>query len=180
MKAELAFDVCWEVSRAREVLATKTSLGMTRCAWLREKVRALPAPVYAEDTPLQKMKRVGETEKFAGFGGRDAGVGGEPVEVIETSAGGPGRERRLAEVGETLLKAFEDNACAGIARGNGAARARIAAFKMNFANGEADGGALVFGKELILPEGWDAINFEGGTETLADVVDGKTGEPFNI
>lgn len=74
------------------------------------------------------------------------------------------------------METIEDDACARIARRNRTAGAGIAAFKMNVADGEADGVAFVFGEELVFPEGGDAANFERRAETLADVVDGKTGK----
>jgi hypothetical protein len=120
-----------------------------------------------------------EAEEFAGFGGGDAGVGGEAVEVVEAVARGPRGEGGLAQPGETFLEVVEDDSGAGIAGRNGTAGAGVAAFEMNLADGEADGIAFVFGEELVFPEGGDTVNFEGGAETLADVVDGKTGKPLN-
>jgi len=117
-------------------------------------------------------------EELAGFGGGDAGIGGEAIEMVETGAGRPRGKRGFAELGEALLEAVDRVAGEGIARGNGAAGAGIAALEMNFADLEADGAALVFAEELIFPEGGHAIDFERGAEAEADIVEGKTGEPF--
>jgi len=55
----------------------------------------------------------------------------------------------------------------GIARGDGATGAGIAALEIYFADFEADYAAFVFAEELIFPEGGDAVNFESGAETFA-------------
>jgi len=81
-------------------------------------------------------------------------------------------------LGETLLEAVERDAGEGIARGNGAAGAGIAALEMDFADLEADGAALVFGEEPVFPEGRHAINFQRGAEAEADFVEGEAREPF--
>lgn len=93
--------------------------------------------------------------------------------MVEAVAGGPVREGGLAHVGEMLLEAFEDFAGARIARRDGTAGAWVAALEVNFADGEADDVAFVFGEELVFPEGGDAGNFESGAETFADVFDGE-------
>jgi hypothetical protein len=114
-----------------------------------------------------------EAEEFAGFGGRDAGVGGEAVEVVEALAGGVRRQSGFAELRETFLETFEDCASVGIAWRNRTTRAGIAALELNITNGEAHGVALVGREELIFPEGRDAVDFESGAETEADVVWGE-------
>ena len=81
-------------------------------------------------------------------------------------------------MGEAFLEAVERDAGEGIARGDGAAGAGIAALEMDFADLEADDAALVFAEELVFPEGGDAIDLEGGAEAEADFVEGKAGEPF--
>ena len=99
VKAELAFDVCWEVYRgARDVLETKR--GVAALDWTQDSkylwrpdLRRRHRP---EGRPLQDTKGCAEAEEFAGFGGGHAGVGGETVEVVEAVAGGPGRERGFA------------------------------------------------------------------------------------
>lgn len=137
--------------------------------------------------PLQKQ-RIALTEELAGFGGSDAGVGGETVEVVETGAGRPLGERGFAELGEMLLEAVENGAGVGIARRNGATRAGIAALESDFTDGEADDAALVVTEETIFPEGGQRfatggaeridIDFESRAETLAGFVQGNAGEPF--
>jgi len=52
-----------------------------------------------------------------------------------------------------LLEPGENCAGVGIARGNRAPGARVAAFEGDFADGEADDAALVFTEETIFPEG---------------------------
>jgi len=84
----------------------------------------------------------------------------------------------LALLGEALLEAVDGDAGEGIARGDGAAGAGIAALEMDLADLEADGAALVFAEELVFPEGGDAIDFEGSAEAEADFAQGEAGEPF--
>ena len=98
--------------------------------------------------------------------------------MVEAIARGPGRESGFAELGETLLEAVEDSAGVGIARRDRAAGAGVAALEVDFADGEADDAAFVFAEELILPEGGDAVDFERGAETEADVVKREAGEPL--
>ena len=117
-------------------------------------------------------------EEFAGFGGGDAGVGGEAIEMVEAGAGGPRGERGFAELREALLEAIEHDARERIARGNGAPRAGIATLKMNFADLEAHGATLVFAEKPVFPERGHAIDFERGAEAQADFVQGEPGKPF--
>ena len=117
-------------------------------------------------------------EELAGFGGGDAGVGGEAVEMVEAAAGRPRGERGFAELGEALLEAVESNTREGIARRNGAAGTGIAALELDFADLEADDTALVFAEELVFPEGGHAIDFERGAEAEADFIQGEPREPF--
>jgi hypothetical protein len=117
-------------------------------------------------------------EQFILFGGGNAGVGGETVEVVEAGAGGPGREGGFAELGEALLEAFEDFAGLGIAGRDGATCAGIAALEICFTDFEADYAAFVFTEELVFPERGDAVDFEGGAETFARFVEGDAGKSF--
>jgi hypothetical protein len=52
------------------------------------------------------VEEIADAEEFVGFGGGDAGVGGEAVEVVEAGAWGPGRQGGFAELGEAFLEAF--------------------------------------------------------------------------
>ena len=115
-------------------------------------------------------------EEFAGFGRGDAGVGGEAVEVIEAVAGRPRGQGGLAKLGEMFLEAFEDFASAGIAWGDGAAGAGMAAFKIYFADFEADDAAFFLAEELIFPEGGDAVDFERGPKAFADFIHADAGK----
>jgi len=117
------------------------------------------------------VEEIADAEEFVGFGGGDAGVGGEAVEVVEAGAGGPGREGGFAELGEVFLEAFEDFAGLGIARWDGATGAGIAALETYFTDFEADYAAFVFAEELIFPKGGDAVDFESGAEALAGFVE---------
>ena len=119
-------------------------------------------------------------QEFAGFGTGDAGVGGEPVEVVEAVDGGPGRESGFPELREAFLEAVESFAGMRIPRGNGAAGTGVASFQMNFADGEADGAAFVDAEELIFPKRGDTGDFEGGTKAEAEVVHGKAGEAARV
>jgi len=98
--------------------------------------------------------------------------------MVEAGARGPRGKRGFAEIGETLLEAVEGDAGEGIARGNGAAGAGIAALEMDFADLEAHDAALVFAEELVFPEGGHAIDFERGAEAEADFVEREPREPF--
>ncbi len=98
--------------------------------------------------------------------------------MVEAIAGGPRGQGGLALLGEAFLEAFDGDAGEGIARGDGAAGAGIAALEMDFADLEADEAAFVFAEELVFPEGGHAIDFEGGAEAKADFVECEAGEPF--
>jgi len=84
--------------------------------------------------------------------------------MIEARLRRPGRYCGFAELGEALLETVEGGAGAGIARGDGAARARVAAFKVDVADGESKGAAFFGAEELIFPEGGDTVDFESGAE----------------
>ena len=137
---------------------------------------------------LAEGERVGEAEKFTGFGRGDASVGCEFVEVVEARAGRPGGESGFAEMGEMFLKAGEYLAGAGIARGNRAAGARVAALEDDFADGEADNAAFVFTEETIFPEGGQGfaavsaggvgIDFKCGAKALASFLERYAREPL--
>lgn len=81
------------------------------------------------------------------------------------------------------MEAFEDGGGVGVAGRDGTASAGVATFKVDFADGEADGGAVVFGEEAVFPEGgelfaasaagWIEIDFESGAEAEADIVEGE-------
>ena len=139
-------------------------------AALQRQDAGLKARRYRED--------IAGAEEFVGFGGGDAGVGGEAVEVVEAIAGGPGCESGFALFGEMLLEAGEWDAGVGIARGDGAAGAGVAALEGDIANGEADDVAFVIGEELVFPEGGDAIYFQSGAKAKTDVVERERREPF--
>jgi hypothetical protein len=129
---------------------------------------------------LQKSERVASTEEFVGLKAGYASVRREAVEVVEAGGGGPRGQGGFAELSEALLKTVDGCAGVGITRGDWAAGAGVAAFKMNIANREADGTALVHAEEVIFPESWDAVDFECGAEPEPEVVDGERGMPFTI
>lgn len=133
--------------------------------------------MLVEHQMSREGEEIAEAEEFVGFGGGDAGVGGKAVEVVEAGTGGPLGERGFAELGETFLETVERDAGEGIARGDGTTRAGIAAFEVDFAEGEADDAAFVFSEEAIFPEGGDAVDFESGAEAEANVVDGEARKP---
>ena len=109
-----------------------------------------------------------EAKEFAGFGGGDAGVGGEAIEVVKALARRPGRQSGLALLSELLLECGNRLAGAGIARRHGTTGAGVAAFEMDVTDGEAHDAAFVFAEQLIFPEGGYALDFQGGAEALAD------------
>jgi hypothetical protein len=120
---------------------------------------------------LRETESIAYAEEFVCFGGGDAGVGGQAVEVVEAGARGPGRESGFAELGEAFLEAFEDFAGLGIAGRDGATGAGIAALETYFTDFEADYAAFVFAEELIFPKGGDAVDFERGAKALAGFVE---------
>ena len=122
--------------------------------------------------------RITLAEELTRFRRGDASVGGETIKMVEAGAGGPRGERGFAEMSEAFLEAVERDAGEGIARGDGATRAGIAALEMDFADLEADDAALVFAEELVFPEGGHAFNFERGAEAQADFVQREAGKPF--
>jgi len=87
---------------------------------------------------------VAYVEEFAELGGRDTGIGGEAIEVVEAEARRPCRERGFALESETLLEAVESDAGEGITGRDGATGAGIATFEGDFADGETDDAAFVF------------------------------------
>jgi len=76
-------------------------------------------------------------QRLAGFRKRHACVHGEPIVVVEVLDGGPWRQTLSAQIAETLLKFWRVAAIARIARGHAASRARIAAFKIYFADAKS-------------------------------------------
>ena len=97
--------------------------------------------------------------------------------MVESGAGGPWGKGGFALVSKMFLEAVEVDAGKRIARRDRAAGAGIAAFKMDFADSEADCAAFVFAEESVFPEGGNIFEFEGGAKALADVFERKAGEP---
>jgi hypothetical protein len=139
-------------------------------------------------TESAKHEGVGEAEELARFGGGDAGVGGEAVEVIESGTGRPSGESGFSELSEPSLEAVENGAGVRIAGRDGTTRARIAALESDFTDCEANDTAFLFTEETIFPEGGQLfagrgafrveIDFEGGPETLAGFFEADAWEPF--
>jgi hypothetical protein len=100
--------------------------------------------------------------------------------MVEAGGGGPWGEGGFAELREAFLEAVEGFAGVGIAWRDRTASAGIAAFKMNLADGEADGTAFIGAEELIFPKGGDAVDFESGAEAETEVVDGERRGPLII
>src|SRR5713226_1859186 len=136
---------------------------------------------------LQNLKRVSDAEELAGFGGGDAGVDGQAVEMVEAGGWRPGGQRLAAQLAEAFLESGDVGAGLRVARGNGAARARMAALEIHFADAEAHHAALVFAVELIFPERGQAsirarpgvvnVDFERGAEAPSGTVERHAGEP---
>src|SRR5208282_1496120 len=90
-------------------------------------LESLGAVVEGWDAPSEKLrnppksykKQLPYSEELARFGGGDAGVGGEAVEMVEARARGPRWESGFAQLGEALLEAIEWDAGEGVARGTG-------------------------------------------------------------
>src|ERR1700724_1204437 len=111
--------------------------------------------------------------------------------MVEAGGGRPGWESFAAQVAETLLEAAEVDAGLRVARGDGAAGARVAALEIYLADAEAHDAALVFSVELILPERgqvsvrarslrgtFGAIDFECSAKTMARAVERQAGKPL--
>jgi len=138
------------------------------------KVRYRKNPSFSRTTRfdfvLRKRDNIADAEKFALFGGWDAGVGGETVVVIEAGFSGPGLKGTAAHLAEFLGEAQDFFSGASIARGNGATRARMAALECDCADFKAHSVILVGAKEPVFPKCGNAVNFERGAETLARFV----------
>ena len=117
-------------------------------------------------------------EMLAGFGGGNARVGGEAVEMLEAVGVGPGRKMRVALLSETFLKTDGVGAGVGIAGRNGAADAWVAAFQGNFADMETDYAAKFSAEELVFPEWRHAFEFQSCAETQTGFGDRHAGKPF--
>jgi len=115
---------------------------------------------------------------FAGFCGGDARVGGQAVEMLEAVGVGPGGKMCAALLSEMLLKTDSVGAGVGIARGNGAADAWVAAFKGDFAYMETSYAAKFRAEEMVFPEWWDTVEFQSRAETQTSFGDIEAGEPF--
>jgi hypothetical protein len=115
---------------------------------------------------------------FAGFGGGDAGVGGEAVEMLEAVCVGPGWKLRVAKLGEAYLEADGIDAGVGMAYRDGAADAGVAAFDGHLAELEANDAAKLGADEAVFPESGDAVDLERGAETEAGFGDVEAGEPL--
>src|SRR6266481_9792635 len=111
--------------------------------------------------------------------------------MVEARGWRPGWQSFAAQVAETFLKAGEVGSALRVATRNGAAGARVAALKMDFADAEAHHAALVFAVELIFPErgqvsvragilhgSFGAVDFERGTKALARAVERQAGKPI--
>lgn len=98
--------------------------------------------------------------------------------MLEAVGVGPGRELGAAILNEAFLEAGVVDSGEGIAGRDGAADARVAALKGDFADVEADYAAKFRAEELVFPEGRDAVDFESCAETKAGFGGGQAGEPF--
>ena len=117
-------------------------------------------------------------EGLAGFGGGDAGVGGEAIEMLEAVGVRPERKMGAALLGEMFLKADDVGASVGIACGDGATDAWVAAFKGDFADVKTNYAAKFSAEELVFPEWRHAIELQSGSETQAGFRDSHAREPF--
>jgi len=98
--------------------------------------------------------------------------------MLEALDVGPVRKIGAALLSETLLKTDGVGAGVGIARGDGAADAWVAAFKGDFADMEADYAAKFGAEELVFPEGRDSVEFQSCAETLTGFSESHAGKPF--
>ena len=104
------------------------------------------------------------------FGAGDASVCGQTIKMVEAGCGGPWRKGTAAHLAEFSGEAENFFAGTRIARGNGAARAGMAALECDCADLEAHREIFVGAEELVLPKCGHAIDFECGAETFARFV----------
>ena len=98
--------------------------------------------------------------------------------MVEAIEGRPRGQSGLAEMGEALLEAFEDDASEGIAGRDGATSARVAALEVDLTDAEADGATFFGAEELILPKCGNAVDLQRSAKAKSYIVNGEAGEPF--
>src|SRR5207302_9378548 len=99
--------------------------------------------------PSRERYWIAEAEEFALLGGGHASVCGQTIKMVEAGCGGPGRKGTASHVAEFLGEAENLFAGARIARGNGAARAGMAALECDCADFEAYSVIFVGTEELV-------------------------------
>src|SRR6267142_557196 len=97
--------------------------------------------------------------------------------MIEAPAGRPGWQIGSPQFAKALLEPGDISARVRIARRNRAARAGIAALKIDFANAEAHGAAFFPAEELVFPERRNTIDFQSGAKAEPHVTRGQAREP---
>src|SRR5712692_8502749 len=97
--------------------------------------------------------------------------------MIEAPLRRPRRERRAAEFREALLKAGELRASVRIARRDRASRAGMAALEIHIADAKAHRRVGFRAEKLVLPERWDAIQFQRGAKAQPHVAGSQPGKP---
>jgi len=98
--------------------------------------------------------------------------------MLEAVSVRPGRQMGAPLLREMFLKADDVGAGVRIACGDGAADARVAAFKSDFADVETDYAAKFSPEELVFPEWRHTIELQSGAETQTGFREGHAGEPF--
>src|SRR2546421_2694743 len=140
-------------------------------------LQALTHGLRSRLRPSRERYWIAEAEEFALLGAWDTGVCGQTIKMIEAGCGGPGRKGIAAHVAEFSREAEDFFAGARIARGNGAARAGMAALECDCADFETHGVIFVGTEEAVLPKCGDAVDFECGAETFARFVQRNAGKP---
>jgi len=115
---------------------------------------------------------------LARFCGGDACVSGQAVEMLEAVGVRPGRELGAAILYEAFLEAGVVDAGAGIARGDGATDAGVAAFKGDFADVETYDATKFSAEELVFPVRRHAAELQSCAEAQTSFGDGHSGKPF--
>src|SRR5271163_986748 len=120
---------------------------------------------------------VADAEQFPGFDAGHARICRQTIKMVEACGWRPRRQVRVALLGKVFLEPEQVRAGVRVARGDGTARARIAALKVYVADSEAHRAARVIAKELVFPERWDAFNFQVGAKAQAHLIRAQR-EPF--
>ena len=91
-----------------------------------------------------KQQRIADAQEFALFGRGDAGIGGDPIVMIEACRRRRRRQGSATHFAEHFLEADQVFAGAGVAWWDGTTCARIAALEGDFANPKSNRIIFIF------------------------------------